>query len=353
MRDPTVVRLVCVLAVLGGGAGGYAFGEHRPASGNGAGGRRTDAAATSAGPVRPASPRTARCFGAAAADPMRPCRNPRLRAVVVPAPGAAAAAQRTEGCRRRLDRGLLRICLWGTPVREATRTVALVGDSHASHWRAALGPTVAVHRWRAVSISRAGCPLTRARPALPGAARRRACVAWNRQVVRWLAAHPSVTAVFTGGHLIRVIPRRGTTMAVDRRGGYTAAWRALRAGGVRHVVVLRDTPRVFGATLRCVEGAVAVRADAGARCAEPRTAALRPDPMAEAATAVPGLVQVADLSAFFCGAARCRPVIGGALVLRDVSHMTTTFSASLAPYLRRAVDRLAARWRDDGRRTRS
>lgn len=345
MRGPIVVRLVCGLAVLVGGVSGYTVGDRAT------GPRDTAAARTGVGvaTVAPPTTRVARCFGAAAADPARPCRNPHLRTVVVPTPRDASAAQHTGGCRRRLDRGLLRICLWGTPIATATRTVALVGDSHASQWRAAMGPVVAARRWRAISISRAACPLTRARVVLPGAARRAKCREWNRQVLRWLTAHRSISAVFAGGHLIRVRPRPAETMAATRRGGYAAAWTALRAGGVRHVVVLRDTPRVFGATLRCVDRALAVHADAGSECALPRRAALRPDPMVQAAARLPGLVQVADLSALFCGPARCRPVIGGALVLRDVSHMTTTFSASLGPYLRATVDRLSARWGDDGR----
>lgn len=286
------------------------------------------------------------CFGAASEDPLAPCRNLRLATTVFPTPLTAKAAQRQEGCRRSYDDGLLRICLWGAAAKPGRRTVALVGDSHASHWRAALGDVVRARHWRAVSISRAGCPLTLARPLFRRPGQAAQCEAWNRQVQRWIAAHRTISVVFTGAHRIKVDPARGETAIAARRAGYVRAWHELlRSSGVRHVVVFRDTPRTTAAALTCVDAAVAARADAGAECALPRHFALPPDPASLAARSLRSpQIQVADLSRFFCGPAVCRPVIGGALVLRDVSHMTTTFSATLGPYLLRTVDRLAAAW---------
>lgn len=286
------------------------------------------------------------CFGAAALDPLRPCRNLRLARTVYPLPENAAAAQKREGCRRRFDRDLLRICFWGAPVRSATRTIAIVGDSHASHWRAAMTRVVAAKRWRVISISRAGCPFTAGRPDLPGARRRVQCMEWNRQATAYLQSRRSVTAVFTGAHLGKVIPSAGETPAAARRGGYARAWRRLLEGGVRHIVVFRDTPRISGRTLACVDAAIAQGREPGVTCALPRRYALRPDPMVQAAPRLKGIVQVADLSRFFCDAEFCRPVIGGALVLRDVSHMTTTYSTTLGPYLQHAVDQITRTWTD-------
>jgi hypothetical protein len=40
----------------------------------------------------------------------------------------------------------------------------------------------------------------------------------------------------------------------------------------------------------------------------------------------------------------CFPVVGGALVLKDQSHLTAVFSASLGPYLDRATRRLMKAW---------
>jgi hypothetical protein len=291
-------------------------------------------------------PVTARCFGAASADLGRPCVNAGLASTVFPAPRDARAAQRNEPCRKKQDLGLLRVCFWGARARAATRTVALIGDSHASHWRAAMQTVVKAKGWRAISISRAGCPLTLARPDLPGPTRKIECLRWNQAVQRWVARHPSVSVVFTGAHLGSVFASPGLSMRATQRIGYAKAWRRLLAAGVKQIVVFRDTPRISSATLPCVGRAVAARQAPGTACALPRGYALRPDPGVQAAELErTPRIQVADLSRFFCGPRVCPPVVGGALVLRDVSHMTTTFSATLGPYLLRTVDRLSARWR--------
>jgi hypothetical protein len=295
---------------------------------------------------KPVDPATQLCFGAASADLARPCVNPALASSVFPAPHEAKRRQRNEPCRRQQDLGLLRVCYWGARGRVATRTVALIGDSHASHWRAAMQTVVDAKGWRAISISRAGCPLTLARPDLPGPARKRGCLRWNRAVQRWVARHPSVTAVFTGAHRGSVLTPPGRSMRATQRIGYAKAWRRMLGAGVRQIVVFRDTPRISSATLPCIERAVAARQPPGTVCALPRRYALRPDPGAQAAELEDSpRIQVADLSRFFCGPEVCSPVVGGALVLRDVSHMTTTFSASLGPYLLRTVDRISAGWR--------
>ena len=53
-----------------------------------------------------------------------------------------------------------------------------------------------------------------------------------------------------------------------------------------------------------------------------------------------------DLSRYFCDERRCPPVIGGALVYKDVeSHLTDVYAATLAPVLRREVDALMRDWR--------
>jgi hypothetical protein len=55
-------------------------------------------------------------------------------------------------------------------------------------------------------------------------------------------------------------------------------------------------------------------------------------------------VATVDLSRFFCGRARCWPVIGGALVYKDNHHLTQVYSRTLAPYLGRRIDALLASW---------
>jgi peptidoglycan/LPS O-acetylase OafA/YrhL len=276
------------------------------------------------------------CFAAAARDRENRCSNPKLRLTVVPTP-IEAHKQRGAPCPKLELRGLVYVCGFGERPGRATSTVALIGDSHASHWRAALDKVARERHWAGVSLSHTGCPLSKATKNLPQP-RRGECVEWNRQVLKWLARHPEVKTVFvsqiSGGAGV-VAPGRNQLAA--QRAGYTAAWKALPAS-VEQVVVVRDTPKVLGDTDSCVERAIGRHQRAGQVCRVARRAALTQDSAAVAATAMRSArVRLVDLTDFFCDRGSCFPVIGGALVFKDQNHMTETFSASLAPYLARAL----------------
>jgi hypothetical protein len=65
--------------------------------------------------------------------------------------------------------------------------------------------------------------------------------------------------------------------------------------------------------------------------------------MATRASCGPGSASVglAHRPGLVCDARRCPPVIGGALVYKDVeSHMTDVYASILGPFLRREVDAL-------------
>jgi hypothetical protein len=234
-------------------------------------------------------------------------------------------------------RDVMSVCAFGRPADDAVGTVALVGDSHAAHWRAALDVVAHDQNWTGVSISHTGCPLSKATKNLPQP-RRAQCVQWNRQVFQWFERHPEVTTVFVSqisGGVGVVAPGRDQLGA--QRAGYAAAWRALPRS-VERIVVLRDTPKVVGDTDTCVQNAIHDHRQAGLVCSVTRRSALTVDSAAAAAaSARTARERVIDLTGFFCDRRRCFPVIGGALVFKDQNHMTETFSASLGPYLLRAL----------------
>jgi hypothetical protein len=281
-----------------------------------------------------------RCFGAAASDPWHPCRNPALRLSVVPTP-AQARSGRNAPCTVTAAIGRVRVCAFGTAARRAAATIALVGDSHASHWRAALAHVTRVRRWRGVSMTHKSCPLSTAtRDDDP--ADQAICGQWRRQVFAWFRRHPEVHTVFvgalSGGR--GVIARGGRSRFETAVEGYRQAWRRLPRS-VRRIVVIRDTPKVAGTTAGCVERAVAERRPAGPACARPRSAALDDDPAALAAQRLGRpRVRTVNLVSFFCGRRTCPPVVGGALVYKDETHLTRVFATTLGPYLERALRRL-------------
>ncbi|QEC49539.1 hypothetical protein FSW04_19495 [Baekduia soli] len=284
------------------------------------------------------------CFGAATRDPGRPCVNARLRTEVVPDPGQAPTLPNTP-CT--LVAGSPDVCEFGVAADRATQTVALVGDSHAGHWRGALEVVARAHRWHGVSITHTSCPLSKAVRNLSGQDRFGACVRWKREVFGWFHRHPEIHTIFVAGLSggVGVFPSAGRTRFETSVAGYRAAWRALPRS-VHHIVVIRDTPKMRWTTNACVARAAAQGRAPGTACAVPRSARLDPDPLVTAARRLHSpRVQVVDLTRLFCGESSCYPVIGGALVFRDENHMTAVFSATLGPFLRRAVDGLMAGWR--------
>jgi peptidoglycan/LPS O-acetylase OafA/YrhL len=290
-----------------------------------------------------------RCFGAAARPPgdgtgvaAGACVNPQLADKVVPTPVEAANSPNTP-CEVVERLGRVRACAFGRPAAGARETVALVGDSHASHWRAAFDEVAKQRGWHGLSVTHTGCPLSRATAKLPEPALTE-CLEWNRDTLRWFAGHPEIHRVFvaqhTGGAIIgHPGPRR---FAAQVR-GYRRVWAALPKT-VQQVVVLRDTPKMRTATLDCVQQAMdAGRAPASA-CAVPRAIALEPDPAVAAARQMANgrpRMGTIDLTDTLCDRRSCYPVVGGALTFKDIDHLTTVFAATLGPYLQEAVQALS------------
>jgi SGNH domain (fused to AT3 domains) len=333
MPRPTTTRLTVALLLTGAAALGVA--ATAPAQDRGR------IARTSADPLaaKPA------CFGAAGRDPARSCREPRDRLSVVPSPRKARDLP-PAACATRESEGRVSICSFGTDPAAATDTIALVGDSHAAQWRAALEPVAQAKRWRGLSMMHSGCPLSKALRALSPPSRRRSCGAWKGEVFAWFARHPEVHTVFVGGLSggSGVVPERGRSEFDTSAAGYRAAWNALPPS-VTRIVVLRDTPKMRGGVNGCVQRAIRARTPAGVRCAVSRSSALDPDPILAAARETRSRrTSIVDLTRFFCDRARCYPVIGGVLAFKDSTHLTPVFAETLAPFLLRAVTKnLAAR----------
>jgi SGNH domain (fused to AT3 domains) len=280
------------------------------------------------------------CFGAAARNPRHRCANPALRLAVVPEPADALIAPNAR-CTP-IEKSSPFACLFGARPVVARGTIALVGDSHAQHLRGALEVVAQSKRWRGVSLTRAGCPFSTAPSDLPRR-RRAACTRWNRSVRQWFVDHPSVRTVFVGQRAAAgVIAPRGRNAFEYQVRGYIDAWNRL-APSVKQIVLIRDTPLNSRGAVRCVLRAIAARRSASERCAVKRSSVLKRDAGAAAGRrARSRRVHVVDLTRYMCSRRSCFPVVGGALVHKDETHLTEVFAATLGPFLLRAVNRLGA-----------
>jgi hypothetical protein len=201
--------------------------------------------------------------------------------------------------------------------------VALIGDSHSAHLRAAVDVFARALGWSAISITRPGCAFsTEAYPAPPPIPAR--CRRHTAEALRWLRRHPSVTTVFTSSSAGRGLSP----------GGFAAAWSRAPAS-VRRIYEIRDVPRVSYATAGCVRSVLRRHARSARACSVPRAGAFPFDPAAAAAAGAGRRVRLLDLSRHFCDARRCYPVIGGAYAYKDFNHLNRVFAATLGPALLR------------------
>jgi hypothetical protein len=260
-----------------------------------------------------------RCFGAAA----RGCVNPSLRRTVVPGPSKALLMPDAPCRPSRSHYRVIVPCRFG--FAERPPYVALIGDSHAAHWRAAVDVAAKAAGWRAVSITSPGCSFsTEVYPAPPPIPAR--CRRHSAEALTWLRRHPSVRTVVTSNAAGRGLSPEG----------YLAMWRRLPKS-VRRIHVIRDVPRVSHATAGCVASVKRRRRRSVRACPVSRASAFPADTSAQAAARGGRRVRLLDFSRFFCGARRCYPVVGGAYVYRDFNHMNPIFSSTLGPYLLRAM----------------
>lgn len=281
---------------------------------------------------------TKSCFGAAARDSVRPCSNPTLS--FVPALDRDDHAKAAP-CRK-VDQQPAPICTFGTSKKRARGHVALIGDSHALHWRTALATVARAYRWRAYSVTAPGCQLATTNNVFhPGI--RDACEGWHQAVLRWLRAHPEVSTVFVSQIVdTPVVPPPGKSENAVKIAGYRAVWKRLPKS-VKRVVIIRDTPRTGAETVQCLRTTVAARAVApGPACPQPRSYAITRDTAVAAAAGLRSpRYRSVDLTEFFCDRHECFAVIGGVRVYADsLGHLTQTYSRTLGPYLLRKVRRV-------------
>lgn len=272
------------------------------------------------------------CFGAGALDPRRDC-GPVEGDTVVPDPTQAAEDRSdayADDCwvDRPFDDDTT--CTYGDP--DADVSIALVGNSHAGHWLPALQAVARERGWRITTFLASQCFPTDATLQLETEEFRRNCLRWGRDVRRATSGDAFDLVVVSARTGRRPLGADSASEAYPGwYDGYRSYVRDWIDAGTR-LLVVRDTP-FPQRTVDDLPACVAAHLDDLDACAGDRDAWLDPDPLADAVRdADAPTASVADLTDLFCDAT-CRPVIGGALAYFDSSHVSATYSRTLAPYL--------------------
>ena len=215
--------------------------------------------------------------------------------------------------------------------------VAVVGDSHGTHWVPLLKALGEQQGWEVLVMTKSACPATDASRYVAtetSAERRLRCDRFNDAVDRALLADRSVTDVFVSGMFSAYTwsARPGAPLDDPAVDGFARRFARWSAAGKR-VHVIRDIPLTRG---ELVPDCLVRHRGRPEACAVPRAQALPADPAVAAARRVG--VDVVDLSDQFCDARLCYAQVGDVIAYRDRTHVSFEYSRLLAPYLARQLD---------------
>jgi peptidoglycan/LPS O-acetylase OafA/YrhL len=279
------------------------------------------------------------CFGAAAMDPANGCRDPFAdTGSMTPAfakTDTNYVADPRGGWKCETPRGesALRPCEFGNTT-DPSRTVAMLGDSHAMHYLAALEAVADARGWRVVTYFKSACSGTGASDVVHIARPddQQPCADWGRSAQQAIIGDPSIDTVLFANVSEAYSQDAGAHAIQPPR--YVSAWNGLTAAG-KQVLVIRDLPRA--ANDADVPDCISSNAGNTAACDSDQGVSLHPDAAARAAVSAGEDVRVLDLTDKYCRDGVCHARIGGAIVYSDSSHLTNTFARSLAPYVAKAL----------------
>ena len=285
------------------------------------------------------------CFGAASMDPaLKPCVNPELDNMLVPAP---VAAKRDTGdsysCYSAGTSGKVRTCTLEGSSKTPKKRIALIGDSHAAMLRPAVKEILKDKDWEVDIFLKQACPWTAAPVVRLDVAANwpKLCASYNEELQARLEdpkqkKYDLIVVNAARNDLVALNPGENETDV--EVAGYMKAWTPVLKAGTP-IMVLVDNPLLPMDWLDCVEKGDA--ADAR-KCGVSKAEGLAMADTQELAAQQLENTTIVDMTDFYCDGDFCPVAIGGVLVYRDESHITKTWSLTIAPYLGAAIEKALA-----------
>ncbi len=219
---------------------------------------------------------------------------------------------------------------------QSATTLALMGDSHASHWLGGLDQAGKQHGWRIEAHVMGACPVAELRGLLEGAAARlyAPCANFQEETVRRLAAaRPQAILVSNADYYLR--PPAGRAMLPGIPGsawteGLRRTYQRLEDMGIQ-VIVMRALPWVPFDVPSCLSRRAA-RLPGSHDCTFSPDREFMARAQAAQTEAARGLsVHFIDMNDLVCGAgpAPCRTQRDGVVLYTDDNHITRSLSRAL------------------------
>lgn len=229
-------------------------------------------------------------------------------------------------------------CFFGDPV--GSRTMVLLGDSHAGQWLPAFDAVGKRLGWKVELMAKAGCPAASLdfRRAYQSFTQRLIgpapqCIPWlENSIARINATAPDMVVLASCNGCEYMVDVNGDVLTREVwAAGLEETFRRITVPDAT-LVVLGDIPRIKNAV-----DCLALRADNVQACSQPverATAATYND--VERQVAESAGVPFIDVTPWFC-AATCSPVIGNMVVYTNDYHVTATYVRQLPDELQAAL----------------
>ena len=225
-----------------------------------------------------------------------------------------------------------KICEFGSA--DATRSIALLGDSHAMQWVGPMRTATSLQGWRLIISMRLGCSASELNPHRLKVDR---CLGWRSQAMeKIIAMHPTavVIASYNGWTLVGDELTPDTISPEEIRVGTRHTLMEFARAGIP-VVILRDTPLPPFNIPSCLARQVGRGLAAQKECDFDAAVALNASAFAAEHSAAEGLANIyfLDMNDLICLGTRCAATSGPLIIYRDKDHLTGSFAQSLAPML--------------------
>jgi peptidoglycan/LPS O-acetylase OafA/YrhL len=219
----------------------------------------------------------------------------------------------------------------------STTTIALLGDSHAEHWLAALDRAGKRQGWKIDAMVKGGCPVSDA-PEMTHPRRLRhyrECARYREGMLqRILRQRPAAVILSSWDHYIAMDGRSSSWQVTPAQweAGLRRTYQRLTRAGIR-VIVMRDVPQTPFDVPQCLSRRAAGLPFAGS-CSYERAQTIHPIGIAAQNRAARGLpVSFIDMNDVICRLPRCSPVQDGLVMYTDDNHITASFSRSVGDIL--------------------
>jgi peptidoglycan/LPS O-acetylase OafA/YrhL len=243
----------------------------------------------------------------------------------------------TDGCISDFDNSDVINCTFGD--KEATRTIALAGGSHAEHWITALDQLGQLHHFKVVTYMKMGCPLTTEdEPLVMGDNRPYpGCRVWNNRVMPKLIGDRPDFVFTTSTRPWNIKP--GDVMPST----YIGIWQTLSDNNIP-ILAMRDTPWMVRNGQPYFPADCLASGGNAISCGIKRSDVLSDHNQTLDFVVQFPLLKPLDMSDAVCRKDICRAVEGNVLLYRDAHHISTTYMRTMTAELGRQIGAATGWW---------